>query len=807
MVLRQAQRMEDLVEIRESLRENPCDFRALRGAAKHYLKEAYYKQAQKYYSQAISFYPRLLPEVLLDYEEEIGREPVKVGGRLSLAGFLLNRGEIDPAILELEEMLEVEPTQFHLGSRVEAYNVLGRIYIKQERIDEAIALLEKSIAEGVKDVNLTETLAGAYLEKGRISEAIRFYEEILSQKTGDKQTLRILGELYTREEDYRQAARCYQAMFSEDPEVAREVIQRLEELLKRVEGSIEIREILAEVYMKMLNPEAAVEKLREILRLEPSKLEDTNQKLKSILKNYPNLPSAILALAEGLRRQGNFSETVESYYQLVKVKPEFMEEVIRGYREVIEVCPEQVLAHSYLGEALLYQNKLSEALSELEKMVRVDPSSSEMVIRKCREILRAYPQLLQTHLVLGRAYLAKEDFQRAALEAEGIIALDKNSTSAYLLLGEAYAKLKLGRKSVETLHTALVMDPFNLQVHEKYREAREKELEHEIEALCQRLQEDQWKLSLHLDLAKLYVQKGEREAAIRELQLAQKDNSRAAFAYNLLGNIYRSEGRYDLAAAQYNHALEMISPELIDLAKNIRFNLGTTYEALGQVRKALKIYESILQEDVDFGDLKKRIKRLKATSLESMRSRPLQMVVFEYGEKEIVALWGREVGMSGRAWRKEEINVSFGQEHNQEGFEYYMKGMYQAAEEEFFLAVQLDHRFGVALNNLGVTLAKEGRFEEARLRLSEATGADPASAIFYNNLGAINFLLEKIDSAKVALEKSYTLDPDSAVVCINLGDLYYSKKEIQKAIEFYRKVGQFDALSDIASQRLLYKVP
>jgi hypothetical protein len=38
------------------------------------------------------------------------------------------------------------------------------------RIDDAIALLEKSIALGIKDVRLTETLAGAYLEKGRVVE-------------------------------------------------------------------------------------------------------------------------------------------------------------------------------------------------------------------------------------------------------------------------------------------------------------------------------------------------------------------------------------------------------------------------------------------------------------------------------------------------------------------------------------------------------------------------------------------------------------------------------------------------------------
>jgi tetratricopeptide (TPR) repeat protein len=258
--------MDDLAEIKKRLNENPGDAAALRGAAKYYLHEGMYRQAQGCYAQALAAGPRLLPEILLDYEGRIAGEPGKVGLRLSLAGFLLTAGETESAIIELQEMLDDQPLN------VEGYNALGRLYIKDGRIDEAIALLERSIAAGVKDVRLTETLAAAYLSSGRLTDAIRFYEEILAQRPGDKQTLRILGELYVRTEDYNQAARKWAAMFSDDPEVVREVIQRMEELLRRVEGNIEIRELLADIYMKTLDPDAAVAKLREIMRLESTKL-------------------------------------------------------------------------------------------------------------------------------------------------------------------------------------------------------------------------------------------------------------------------------------------------------------------------------------------------------------------------------------------------------------------------------------------------------------------------------------------------------------------------------------------------------
>ncbi|KPJ68818.1 hypothetical protein AMJ44_05355 [candidate division WOR-1 bacterium DG_54_3] len=794
------QDMKDLKEIREALKIDPNDPYALRVVGKYYLREGYYKLAKNHYNQALRFSPHLFPEVILDYEQEIGKDPKRIGPRLSLAGFEIAQGEIELALLELEETIDVSP------KNVEAYNVLGKIFVKQGRNDEAISLLERSLREGIKDVSLTEILAGAYLEKGRVREAIKLYEDILDYRPGDKQTLRILGELYLRVENYDQAARSYQAMFSEDPEVSHEVIQRLEELLKKIEGSLFIRWVLAEIYMRSLKPEAAVAKLREIMRLDATKIEEVGSRLKEILKNYPGHPQATLALAEALRRQGNFSEAVESYHDLSKNNPEFLEEALPGYQKVLEFCPQQILARTYLAEAFLYKKQIKEALLEYQSMLQVDSSSAESVIKKCREIIKTNPQLQLAHLVLGRAYLVKGDVQRAVMEAEGIISIDKKSTPAYLLLGEAYFNLKLCRKAVEVLETALSLDPYNLYVQEKYREVKERELDLEISSIKERLTSDPWKISLHLDLAKLYIQKGMREEAVRELQIALKDQARAPFASNLLGGIHRGEGRFDLAAAQFNRALELAPSELPDFARIARFNLATTYEAQGVVRKAVKTYESILQEDIDFGNLKRRVRYLKSTSLQSIRDKALVMVVVHYDKGEMVALWGRE-GKTGQEERKQDVRLSFGHNYNSSGFDYFMKGMYKAAIEEFQLAVQMDANFAPGLNNLGVALAKGRKFSEAKVRLEDAVQLEPQSVVFRNNLGVIYLLLGQIDQAQIELEKAYTLDPELSAACINLGDICYFKKDVRRALDLYRRASNFDVLAEIAEQRLAYKTP
>lgn len=788
---------EDWAGIRETLRRDPNNALALRAVGRYYLGDERYKQAKESYVQAMSASPHLLPDILIDYENEIGRHYEQSGLRLSLAGFLLTVGETGPSLLELEESLEINPRDR------EIYNILGKLYIKLGRTDDTITLLERSLKEGVKDASLTEILAAAYLNKGRLKEAIKFYREISANRPNDKQVLRILGELYTREEAYDDAARCYQAMFSDDPEVGREVVQRLEELLQRLEGDILIREILAEIYTRSLQPDLAVAKLSEISRLDSEKNEAVIAKIRGILKSYPDHPQATMALAEALRRQGNLSEAIELYQSLAKAKPELIDQAMLGYREILESFPDQALARTYLAEAFLNRRQIGEALIELEKMMRIDPETAELVIKKCREILRQEPGLLEGHLVLGRAYLFCGETQRAVMEAENVISADKKMTAAYRLLGETYIKTNQAGRAVEVLKTALNQEPYDQETHRQYREALLRSTQQEIQLLKQKLTDDPWKTSWHFDLARLHLRLDQEEEAIRELQLIMKDQAKVPAASNLLGEIYRGEGLYERAIDQFTRGLENPPPEIF---LTLQANLGSVYEASGEARKALKCYELVLQEDLDFAGLQKRVKSLKATSLPSLRNKYLVMAVAYPGRLETVAGWGRE-GRSARGNRKDDMSVSFGQNYNTSGFEYFIKGMYKAALDEFTLATQLDARFSAALNNLAVCLAKEGKIKEARLKLEEAVQLEPLSAIIHNNFGAVLLLQGELGAARAELEKAREYDQELTAVMLNLGDAYYGEKKSEKALGLYQQIGEYDIMTEPAARRLRYLVP
>jgi Flp pilus assembly protein TadD len=182
------------------------------------------------------------------------------------------------------------------------------------------------------------------------------------------------------------------------------------------------------------------------------------------------------------------------------------------------------------------------------------------------------------------------------------------------------------------------------------------------------------------------------------------------------------------------------------------------------------------------------------------------MVLTDLNKKDILALWGKEPKNLARTTKNDELSVSFGDEHNRAGFDFFMRGMYPASEEELQLAVGLDSRYSIALNNLAVVLIKEGKFEEAKQKLIEAVRVDSLSSIINSNLGVLWIILEDDPNAQMLLEKSYKLDPNSSPICINLADLYYKRRDIRKALELYKSVGDFDPLSDVAKQRLQYKI-
>jgi tetratricopeptide (TPR) repeat protein len=349
----------------------------------------------------------------------------------------------------------------------------------------------------------------------------------------------------------------------------------------------------------------------------------------------------------------------------------------------------------------------------------------------------------------------------------------------------------------------MTIDPFNVTFHKKNEEASLALLKEETERIKKRMDEDPWRLGTHLDIAKVYLMIRDFDRGVKELQVAVKDNSRAPFAYNLLGLTFMELGRFDLAAIQSERALEVVPKELNDVAKTIRFNLGASYEAIGNVSGALAEYEKILSEDMEFANLQGRTRNLAGINPDSLRNKLIAAAIEQFDKSGMIGIWGPDT-RHGESYG-DILSISFGQEHNNAGFEHFIKGRFKGAAEEFGLAVQLDPKFAAALNNLAVMFMREEHLEQAETRLNLALSIDPGSAVIRNNMGVCHYLQKETDSAVQEFNKALEGDPNLSAAYINLGDIMYLKGQAQNAIHLWEKIKTSDPLSPLAQRRLAYK--
>ena len=124
-------------------------------------------------------------------------------------------------------------------------------------------------------------------------------------------------------------------------------------------------------------------------------------------------------------------------------------------------------------------------------------------------------------------------------------------------------------------------------------------------------------------------------------------------------------------------------------------------ELQGMVKEARATYQVLKGMDESYRDLKERERRLERSHPASIRHKML-LAVRPALEKPWLLVWGRDGRPRRPLPRGQTLPMSFGEEANQEGFVYALRGMKQQAEEAFSLALSLDPAFPPALSNLAL---------------------------------------------------------------------------------------------------------
>jgi tetratricopeptide (TPR) repeat protein len=253
---------------------------------------------------------------------------------------------------------------------------------------------------------------------------------------------------------------------------------------------------------------------------------------------------AHLDLGEALVEQGRVDEAISHFQQALQIRP--------GYAET----------YYDLGNALLQQGQLEEAITQFQQALQIQPDYAEAhfnlgvaLVRKGKvdeaithfqKALQLKPDDAQARLALGNALLQQGRPDEAMVYFQKALQAGPDNAEAHITLGNALLQQGQADEAIAHFQTALQIEPGNAEAH------------------C--------------DLGAALFRKGDVDAAIVYFQKALEIKPGMAEAHLNLGSALVKKGETDEATAHFQKALQ-IEPDNVEALNDLAWLLATSPQA------------------------------------------------------------------------------------------------------------------------------------------------------------------------------------------------------------------------------------
>jgi len=260
------------------------------------------------------------------------------------------------------------------------------------------------------------------------------------------------------------------------------------------------------------------------------------------------------------------------------------------YTKAKEIKPRSVEVLLSLAKVFEAQEKWQEALKYLDTVLEIDAENPEILIRKrdifersrkWEEVLEVQYKILKCDLSpedereeqkkllgfkyeLGCHYLETNNTEKTVKMLKSIIKMDKDFTSAYIVLAEAYLKdgnteeaqgiLLKGYEITLSLVLLVRLEDFFIVIGEPGTI---------IELYQKAIQKNPRDLKLQFFLAKLYYRLEMIDYAFETINVLDTTAFDFPDLHILLGNIYQRRSHFEKAADEYKKALKVDKPLLV----------------------------------------------------------------------------------------------------------------------------------------------------------------------------------------------------------------------------------------------------
>jgi tetratricopeptide (TPR) repeat protein len=391
---------------------------------------------------------------------------------------LLTRGKrYDDLIKEYQRAILAQPDQasLHLG--------LAEAYLKQDKVDEAMAELKLAADKDQYDPRPHRVLGSLLLQRKEFPGAARAYKRALDINPASVEDLVALGFSFAQNDEYMQAETAFVTalalqQLTNSQGNRSDVMRSLATLLltegRYTEAALNYEEILR------AHKTAGTEHQDSFLLAETRALRDrTTSSVKDMVDSFnamlPNEQSTYrVPFIDALLKLGKADTAIE---QLAKADGQSEAQILTLQARAFRMKGDLAKAGEYIQKALDSKDESNESKADAYTeqanvlLAKGDANGADAAIRKATEL---DTKLVPAYEVLGRVYLKRNDVDHAIESAKHALDINPYYEPAYMLTGDAYVAANKLDQAANNYKRAVELYPAAVDAHRSLRDAYKK---------------------------------------------------------------------------------------------------------------------------------------------------------------------------------------------------------------------------------------------------------------------------------------------------------------------------------------------
>ncbi len=492
---------------------------------------------------------------------------------------------------------------------------------------------------------------------------------------------------------------------------------------------------------------------------------------------------------------------------------------IGEYKRILQLEPDNVEDHLLLGQLYSFSKDPAHAQEQFAAAQKINPHSEEVVLNMARidteqgnlraaiQVLSAVPdadQTAKTEYALGASYDQLKDTKHAIPAYRKSLALEPDNLDVERALADALGRDGQDAAALEAYDDVIDGDPSdaNAYLHAAEIERRENRLDDALANLKKAAPLASDSLEIRYNEALVYEGLGQYGDAERLLSKMVADAEHTTGDYSAgeknnyalfvdhLGNVYQAEGRLDDALATFNkllplggdYAASAYGEETDALREAHQYDRATALlqQAVAKYPKNTGLKSELAIQLATTGKADEGIALAKSLLTNTPEDRGAYMTlsqVYLHARKwkEASDALDRADQLSTKTEQKVAVLTARAILEDRQKH-------YDAAEDNYKKALELNPNDSGVLNNYGYLLADRGiRLNDALAMIQKAVKLDPQSYANLDSLGWAYYKLGQYALAENNLLKASQHSMQDPTVHEHLGDLYEKTDRLKQA--------------------------